>query len=559
MQLVQNSDSVIKTEILNIYMDYQRLPNRIQNDLSFKEYMIFYLEQLNKTDMAIQRYLELAQDLFAKEQHTGVYEEVLIDQNYPLDDLEKEEQTITRDEQPTCNFVEDSTRGTSFFVGDLEVSLDRKVEEIDYPQGKDHLEHLYDEPDIPNTHGLKLEEPPKITLQDNRQFQQSSNEMHTLRNQLRVSEDMVVASLVHYDRTHELVDELYRRIPREAGRDWNVDVLQEVKIALETMKSDYLYLLTDRDYILKIAEIHAEQANKGKVEIDELNRELKHVRMTLDETRFALQGAENQIKFMNQSWEHEDRMRHKFFLEVIDELESIQQTYDLDSCPKQLSNKTSDHFQFIDNPLFEVDADWMSDNPLFMMDEEVSFVCLEEEEIDFRPWNMDSNLNSDSGTQFRNDESTSVTYQLFNPNIFFDSNPLGSWVIFLHQLLSNSWWSSYVRVDVIFPTSFNFVAPMYLGVLQGDDDGIGFDVLQIVVLAYEQLISYINHLGQIFTLYWVTHGPLICFYLIITAERHNRVWDPGVDRLYPWMDEDFMVVVVLIRVDQFTGAGAEFF
>ena len=208
--------------------------------------------------MAIQKYLELAQDLFAKEQHTGVYEEVQIDQNYPLDDLEKEEQTTTRDEQPTCNFVEDSTRGASFFVGDLEVSLDRNAEEIDYPQGNDRLKHLYDEPDIPKTHGLKLEEPPKITLQDNKQFQQSSNEMHTLRNQLRVSEDMVVASLVHYDRTHELVDELYRRIPREAGRDWNVDVLQEVKIALETMKSDYLYLLTDRDYILKIAELHVE-------------------------------------------------------------------------------------------------------------------------------------------------------------------------------------------------------------------------------------------------------------------------------------------------------------
>ena len=69
---------------------------------------------------------------------------------------------------------------------------------------------------------------------------------------------MVMASLVHYDRTHELVDELCRRIPRETGRDWNVDDLQEVKIALETMKSDYLYLLTDRDYILKIAELHVE-------------------------------------------------------------------------------------------------------------------------------------------------------------------------------------------------------------------------------------------------------------------------------------------------------------
>ena len=82
-QLVWNSDFVIKTEILNIYKDYQSLPNRIQNDLSFNEYMDFYLEQLNKTDMAKQKYLELAQDLFAREQHTGVYEETSINQNYP--------------------------------------------------------------------------------------------------------------------------------------------------------------------------------------------------------------------------------------------------------------------------------------------------------------------------------------------------------------------------------------------------------------------------------------------------------------------------------------------
>ena len=169
------------------------------------------------------------------------------------------------------------------------------------------------------------------------------------------------------------------------------------------MKSDYLYLLTDKDYILKIAEIYAKQENRGKDEIDELNRELKHVRKALDEARFSLQGVENQIKVMNQSQKHEDRMRQDFFLEVIDELESIQQTYDLDSCPKRLSNKTSDHFQLIDNSLFEVVVDWTSDNPLFMIDEGVSLVCLEEEEIDFRPWNADSNPNSDLGTQFGND------------------------------------------------------------------------------------------------------------------------------------------------------------
>ena len=130
-------------------------------------------------------------------------------------------------------------------------------------------------------------------------------------------------------------------------------------------------------------------------------------------------------------------------------------------------------------------ADWTSDNPLFMIDEGVSLVYLDEEEIDFKPWNTDSDPNSDSGTQLGNDESTSVAYQLISPNIFSDYNSLKSWVIFLHQLLGNSWWSSYVRNVVIFPASFIFIAPMYWRVLQVDDYGIGFDVFEMVVLAYE--------------------------------------------------------------------------
>ena len=119
-----------------------------------------------------------------------------------------------------------------------------------------------------------MEEPPKITLQDNEQSQQGNNETHTLKNQLRVSEDMVVASLVHYDSTHELVEELYRKVPREVEGDWHVADLQKVKTALKTMKSDYLFLLSNRDYILKIVEIYAEQSNRGKDEIEELNGSL---------------------------------------------------------------------------------------------------------------------------------------------------------------------------------------------------------------------------------------------------------------------------------------------
>ena len=131
---------------------------------------------------------------------------------------------------------------------------------------------------------------------------------------------MVVTSLIQYDSTHELVEELYRKVLRDD--DWHVTDLQKIKTTLETMKSDCLYLLFDRDYFLKLAEIYAAQPNRKKDEIEGLRRMLKNVREALSETQLSLLGAENQIKLMEHSREHENRMRQEFFQEIIDELEN---------------------------------------------------------------------------------------------------------------------------------------------------------------------------------------------------------------------------------------------
>ena len=169
---------------------------------------------------------------------------------------------------------------------------------------------------------------------------------------------MVTAFLVQLDSTHELVEQIYKKVPKEGESDWHVAELRKAKKTLETMRSDYLYLLSNRDYILKVAEIYAAQSKQEKDEIEDLNRTLKYAQEALSETQFSLQRAENQIKLMEHFQEHENRVRQEFFQDVIDELESIQQIYDLDSCPKWLSSKTSKHFQLVDNPLFEVVADW---------------------------------------------------------------------------------------------------------------------------------------------------------------------------------------------------------
>jgi hypothetical protein len=172
--------------------------------------------------MAKKMYLELVQDILANDQHKGVYEEFLVDQNHQVGGLEIEEQSTTSDLQLSHDHVEDVTLGAGFFVGDLEVSFDKQDNEVDCTQGNNSLESCYDESYIHDASNGNSEEQPRITLKDNEQFQQGNNEIHILQNQLKISEDMVVASLVQYDSTHELVEELYRKIPREGEGDWRV-------------------------------------------------------------------------------------------------------------------------------------------------------------------------------------------------------------------------------------------------------------------------------------------------------------------------------------------------
>ena len=86
--------------------------------------------------------------------------------------------------------------------------------------------------------------------------------MHTLKNHLKVSEDLVAVYFVCYGNTQNLVEDLYRKAQREVKEDWPIVDFQVVKTALKTMKSDYLYLLSDRDHILKVVEIYVDQSNR---------------------------------------------------------------------------------------------------------------------------------------------------------------------------------------------------------------------------------------------------------------------------------------------------------
>lgn len=172
---------------------------------------------------------------------------------------------------------------------------------------------------------------------------------------------------------------------------------------MKSLKSDYLCLLSDRDYILKVAENYVGQLREKENEVNKLNRELKDAREALDNTRVVLHETKKLIVVTNQSREQENKERHEFFQEVIKELDSIRQIYDLDSCPNKSSNKILDHFQLVDNSLFEIDSDWTFDNPLFELEEKDPTDLNDEDEIDCKTSNPGIHTSVETWPQDYND------------------------------------------------------------------------------------------------------------------------------------------------------------
>ena len=115
------------------------------------------------------------------------------------------------------------------------------------------------------------------------------------------------------------------------------------------------------------------------------------------------------------------------------------------------------------------------------------------------------------------------------------SNLYMSWMDFIHQPLNRYWWrinESYVLITGDgFSTSFLLMAPMYLEVPQIDDSSIVLYVPMVLISAIEQLVSYINNLGQVVTIYYDIHSSFIHFYLIISNGHDNMAWDPGISTL----------------------------
>jgi hypothetical protein len=96
----------------------------------------------------------------------------------------------------------------------------------------------------------------------------SSHEYHHLAGQLKVSEDMIIAAIKHFDDTHKSMANCCWRAPgthKIFEGELSLANFQALREALVVMKSNYLHLLLDGDHLLMLEEIYFD-ALKGKEE-----------------------------------------------------------------------------------------------------------------------------------------------------------------------------------------------------------------------------------------------------------------------------------------------------
>ncbi|KAH9329864.1 hypothetical protein KI387_001972, partial [Taxus chinensis] len=123
---------------------------------------------------------------------------------------------------------------------------------------------------------------------------------HSLKNQLKVNEDGVVAALSHHDKMHKLIENHFWMVQLERRQkgieaESSHDSLQEIKDGMGTMKTNYLHLHSNRDHLLNLAEVYSDALRRKEEEVDKLSQELEVTRDSLVSTQLALQDSESHV------------------------------------------------------------------------------------------------------------------------------------------------------------------------------------------------------------------------------------------------------------------------
>jgi hypothetical protein len=121
-------------------------------------------------------------------------------------------------------------------------------------------------------------------------------ESHHLAAQLRVSDDMLMASTRRSEDMHTWVtDYSWRASVAHDSLDggFAMDDFHILRERVSMMRTDYQQLLTDRDYLLRIGEMYHEALREQELEVDRLIQELESTRGFLRGTQTALQELES--------------------------------------------------------------------------------------------------------------------------------------------------------------------------------------------------------------------------------------------------------------------------
>jgi hypothetical protein len=126
----------------------------------------------------------------------------------------------------------------------------------------------------------------------------SFHESHHLAGKLKVSEDMIIAAIKHFDDTHKLMANCCWRAPgthKNFEGELSLADFQALREALVVMKSNYLHLLSDRDHLLMLDEIYFDVLKGKQEEVDKLTHGHKITKDSLKSTQMALQESEIQV------------------------------------------------------------------------------------------------------------------------------------------------------------------------------------------------------------------------------------------------------------------------
>jgi hypothetical protein len=121
-------------------------------------------------------------------------------------------------------------------------------------------------------------------------------ESHYLTRQLRVNEDMIMATTRRIDDMHTLVaDYCWRESVAHGSSDggFAMDDFHTLRERVSMMRTDYQQLLTNRDYLLGIGEMYYRALREQELEMDRLTQELESTRGFLRGTQTALQESES--------------------------------------------------------------------------------------------------------------------------------------------------------------------------------------------------------------------------------------------------------------------------